>query len=173
MQEERFLFTHHVSRFSQFSMRLSGKPSSVDKFLTEETKAKISEAIQRAEMNTSGEVRIHIESRLKKKQSAFERAVDVFEELTMHETALRNGVLIYVALDDRQFAIIGDQGIHEKVGDSFWQTEKDEMLRYFKAGDICGGIVYFIEQIGYKLQEFFPYQEHDTNELSNDISTGE
>jgi uncharacterized membrane protein len=91
----------------------------------------------------------------------------------MQETKLRNGVLVYVALDDRQFAIIGDQGIHEKVGYDFWDQEKDEMSTYFKQGDIIGGIVYFINQIGEKLQEFFPYQKGDVNELSDEISVGE
>lgn len=149
------------------------KQSSVKKLLIEENKEKIASAIQQAEKNTSGEVRVHIESKTKKKRSALDRAVEVFHQLGMQETKLRNGVLVYVALDDRQFAIIGDQGIHEKVGDDFWDKEKDEMNTYFKQGDIIGGIVYFIDQIGVKLQEFFPYQKGDVNELSDEISVGE
>ena len=82
-------------------------------------------------------------------------------------------ILIYVALDDRTFAIIGDQGIHAKVGENFWEHEKDEMTSYFANNDIIGGIVYFIEKAGEKLKEFFPYQSDDVNELSDDISTGE
>ena len=149
------------------------KQSSVRKLLTEENKEKIASAIQQAEKKTSGEVRVHIESNIKKKKSAFDRAVEVFHQLGMQETTLRNGVLVYVALDDRQFAIIGDQGIHEKVGYDFWDKEKDEMSTYFKQEDIIGGIVYFIEQIGLKLQKFFPYQKGDVDELSDEISVEE
>jgi uncharacterized membrane protein len=148
------------------------KQSNVEKLLTEENKEKIVSATQRAERNTSGEVRVHIESRTNK-TSPLDRAVEVFHQLGMQETRLRNGVLVYVALDERQFAIIGDQGIHEKVGDDFWNKEKDEMTTYFKQGDIIGGIVYFIDQIGEKLKEFFPYQADDVNELSDEISVGE
>jgi uncharacterized membrane protein len=148
------------------------KPSSVNQLLTNENKEKILSAIQQAELNTSGEVRVHIESKLKK-QSAIDRAVAVFEQLDMQNTELRNGVLVYVALDDRQFAIIGDEGIHAKVGENFWNNEKDVMMTYFQRGDMIGGIVYFIEQIGAKLKESFPYQEGDVNELSNEISVGE
>lgn len=147
------------------------KPSSVDRFLTEEHKQKILAAIQHAEKNTSGEVRVHIECQVKK-DSTLDRAVEVFCELGMEATKLRNGVLVYVALEDRQFAIIGDQGIHEKVGDDFWDAEKDRMTAYFQQGDIVGGIVYFIEQIGEKLKTYFPYQKDDINELSDDISVG-
>lgn len=149
------------------------KQASVKKLLTEENKAKIASAIQQAEKSTSGEVRVHIESKVKKKKSVFDRAVEVFHQLGMQETTLRNGVLVYVALDDRQFAIIGDQGIHEKVGHDFWDKEKDEMSTYFKQDDIIGGIVYFINQIGEKLQEFFPYQKGDVNELNDEISVEE
>ena len=149
------------------------KQSNIEKLLTVENKEKIASAIQQAEKNTSGEVRVHIESKTKKKKSSFDRAVEVFHQLGMQETKLRNGVLVYVALDDRQFAIIGDQGIHEKVGADFWDKEKDEMSTYFKQGNIIGGIVYFIDQIGVKLQEFFPYQKGDVDELSDEISVGE
>ena len=148
------------------------KPSNVEKLLTAANKQIIMEAIQRAEKNTSGEVRVHIESKVKGK-SPFDRAVEVFHQLGMQETKLKNGVLVYVALDDRQFAIIGDQGIHAKVGEHFWDHEKEEMLNYFKRNEIIGGIVYFIDKIGAKLKEFFPYQADDVDELSDEISVGE
>ena len=140
--------------------------------MTAANKQIIMEAIQRAEKNTSGEVRVHIESKVKG-ESPFDRAVEVFHQLGMQETKLRNGVLVYVALDHRQFAIIGDQGIHEKVGDHFWDREKEEMINYFKRNEIIGGIVYFIDKIGAKLKEFFPYQADDVDELSDEISVGE
>jgi uncharacterized membrane protein len=148
------------------------KQSSVEKLLTAANKEKILNAVQQAEKDTSGEVRVHIERTLKK-QAAFDRAVEVFEQLGMAATELRNGVLVYVALDDRQFAIIGDEGIYAKVGAHFWDREKDEMTTYFQRGDIIGGIVYFIGQIGAKLKEFFPHRPGDLNELSDEISVGE
>jgi len=149
------------------------KRSNVEALLTDDNKQKIVNAIQQAEKNTSGEVRVHIESKIKKKKTAFDRATQLFDQLGMYKTELRNGVLVYVALDDRQFAIIGDEGIHAKVGENFWEQEKDQMTTYFQQGDIIGGIVYFIEQIGAKLKEFFPYQADDVDELSNEISVGE
>jgi uncharacterized membrane protein len=154
-------------------MLFKRRPKSVERVLTDENKQRIVTAIQAAELNTSGEVRVHIESTLKPKQAVLDRATEVFHELEMHKTALRNGVLVYVALDDRQFAIIGDQGIHAKVGEEFWEAEKDEMTQYFARGEIIGGIVYFVEQIGQKLHAFFPYQADDVNELSDDVSVGD
>ncbi len=152
-------------------MRFAQK-SSVQQLLTQENRETILNAIQEAERKTSGEIRVHIESTLQG-ASPLDAAVEKFDELGMQETALRNGVLIYVALDDRQFAIIGDQGIHEKVGQGFWDDEKDRMTTYFTQGDIIGGIVFAIEQVGDKLTEFFPYQHDDVNELSDEISVGE
>ncbi len=148
------------------------RQSSVDRLMTEENKNKLVEAIGNAEKNTSGEIRVHMESRLKKDISPLDRAVEVFEKLEMHNTELRNGILIYVALDDKKFAIFGDKGINEKVGDNFWNHEKDVMTDYFRRDDIIGGILYFIDRIGEKLKEFFPCQEDDANELSNEISVG-
>ena len=148
------------------------KKTPMEHFLTEENKAQIVNAIQQSERHTSGEIRVHIESGTQK-MSALDRAVEVFYDLGMQKTQLRNGVLVYVAFDNRQFAIIGDQGIHEKVGEHFWEHEKEVMTGYFQQEDILGGIVYFIHQIGEKLKKFFPYQKDDMNELRDDISIGE
>ena len=147
------------------------KQSSLKQLLTESNKAKILDAIRRAELNTSGEIRLHIEPKLKG-SSALDRAADVFYELGMHQTAQRNGVLVYVALDDRQFAILGDEGIHAHVGADFWETEKDAMTAYFKRGELIEGMAYAIEQVGEKLKQYFPYQQGDVNELRDDISIG-
>ncbi len=149
------------------------RQSGAKKLLTEKNKERIARAIQQAEKNTSGEVRLYIEGKIKKKTSVFNRAVEVFHQLGMQKTTLRTGVLVYVALDDREFAIIGDQGIHEKVRQDFWDKERDEMIAYFKQGDIIGGIVYFIGQIGIRLQEHFPYQKDDVNELGDEVSVVE
>jgi uncharacterized membrane protein len=90
----------------------------------------------------------------------------------MHETALRNGVLIYLSTDDRKFAIIGDAGINAVVPPGFWNDVKELMVSYFKKGDLVGGFVLGIEQVGQKLKEFFPYMKDDSNELSDEISYG-
>lgn len=131
---------------------------------------RILEAIQSAELNTSGEIRIHIEKRCKK--DAYSEAVEVFERLGMTKTALRNGVLILVALEDHKFAIIGDKGINEKVGTNFWLETKELMLNHFKDGRIVDGIIEGITDAGEQLQKHFPYKSNDENELDDDISYG-
>jgi len=150
---------------------LFAKPTSVQKLLTPEHVTRIVQAIEAAEQQTSGEVRVHLESSAKG-VAPLDRAVAVFHELGLHKTAHRNGVLLYVALDDRQFAILGDEGIHARVGTDFWHREKDALAGYFSQGNIIGGIVYVIEQIGAKLRAHFPWQADDVNELSNDVSVG-
>jgi uncharacterized membrane protein len=100
----------------------------------------------------------------------FERAVKVFEELNMHETALKNGVLIYVAFKDKKFAIIGDTGIHQKVGSNYWDTLNLEMKNIFAQGHIASGLVQAIISIGHQLSSHFPYLKNDENELSDEIS---
>jgi uncharacterized membrane protein len=150
------------------------RKSSLKAFLTEENRERLREAIEAAEKETSGEIRVHVESRVPKGKTPLERSVDLFDELGMRETRRRNGILIYVALDDRKFAIFGDAGIDEKVGPGFWDHEKNEMENFFRRGDLVGGIEFFIGEIGTKLAEFFPWEEKgDENELSDEISVGE
>lgn len=146
--------------------------SSVDKLLTEENRKKILDAVKTAEGKTSGEIRVHIEAKVKENKSPLDRSIEIFEKLGMRNTEARNGILIYAALDDRKFAIFGDEGINDKVGDEFWEREKEEMTTWFKRGEIISGITYFIERIGEKLETFFPCQDNDANELSDEISTG-
>ena len=120
-------------------------------------KKQLEEAISGLERQTSAEFRIFIERKIPKKStalSAYERALDVFSQLEMHQTAARNGVLIYIAYDDRQCAIIGDIGIHQYVGDDFWQTE---------------GILASMQKIGEHLVRHFPVQPDDQNELDNEV----
>jgi uncharacterized membrane protein len=128
----------------------------------------ISAAIQWAEKNTSGEIRVHIEAECKK--DVLQRATEVFEELNMTQTAQRNGVLIYLALHDKVFAIVGDEGIHQKVPANFWEDIKAEMLTHFTQHHIKEGIIAAIQRAGEKLKEFFPYEKGDTNELSDEVS---
>ncbi|HMO38262.1 MAG TPA: TPM domain-containing protein [Saprospiraceae bacterium] len=139
-------------------------------FFTAAEEARIVAAIQAAERNTSGEIRVHIEKRLEK--DVLTEAQRTFAKLGMHRTQARNGVLIFIAPEHHQFAIIGDQGIHQQVGEHFWQAERDLIATYFRQGDFAGGICAAVEQVGEKLKAFFPFQSDDTNELPDEISYG-
>lgn len=141
---------------------------SPEKSFTKEQKEAMVAAIQQAEKDTSGEIRVHIENRSKIK--VLDRAADVFAELKMHKTALRNGVLIYVALLDHQLAILGDAGINTKVPSNFWDSIKNNMVEKFKQGLITEGICEAVIAAGEQLKTYFPYQEDDVNELPDDIS---
>lgn len=143
--------------------------SEIRKFLSESEEQRVVEAIQEAELNTSGEIRVHIETHHEK--DAYKRAVEVFAALEMHKTAERNGVLIYLATDDHQFAILGDKGIDEKVPDDFWNHIRDLMQENFRKGDFVSGLAEGIKAGGKALSEFFPYRDDDSNELSDEIST--
>lgn len=127
-------------------------------------------AIALAEKDTSGEIRVHIESRCK--EDVLDHAAFIFERLKMHETQARNGILFYLSLDDRKLAILGDVGINQKVDDAFWQTIRDEMIPRFQQNDMVGGLVDGIKKAGLELKKYFPYQTNDKNELSDDISFG-
>lgn len=144
---------------------------SVKNFFSKEQKEKILKAIQEAEKDTSGEIRLHIESGCK--GEPLDRAVKIFEKLKMHKTHLRNGVLIYLAVKDRKFSIFGDEGINKVVPDNFWEEVKDEMRAHFVKGDFATGVSKGIRMAGQKLKEFFPYQQDDVNELSDEISIGD
>ncbi|MBP9995276.1 MAG: TPM domain-containing protein [bacterium] len=140
------------------------------KFFSAEQQDTIVNAIKAAELNTSGEIRVHVENHCK--GDVLDRSVMVFNMLKMKETAARNGVLIYLAVADRKFAIIGDEGINVLVEHDFWNDVKDEMSRHFREGDFTGGVVNGILRVGEKLKAFFPYQSDDVNELPDDISFG-
>jgi uncharacterized membrane protein len=135
---------------------------------SEKEKNEIVEAIQQAELNTSGEIRVHMENHCKGNVEA--RALNLFGRLKMHKTERRNGVLIYLAVKDRLFAIYGDQGINEKVPDDFWDSIRDRMKEKFSKGLFNEGLIAGIQAIGEKLKQYFPYQSDDTNELSDEIS---
>lgn len=130
----------------------------------------IIEAIRLAELNTSGEIRVHVEPKCP--GDAYDRALQVFEELKMHETEQKNGVLFYLAYKDKKFSIVGDEGIHSKVKDSFWNEVRDILTQHFKQNNFTEGLAEGITKAGEKLKSFFPYQSNDSNELSNDISFG-
>lgn len=144
---------------------------SVHSYFTEENKLQITNAVRVAETNTSGEIRVHIEKHCK--DDVLDRAAYIFEKLEMHKTNLRNGVLFYLAFDDRKFAILGDAGINQKVPENFWDKIKETVLEEFKQGNFAEGLSKGIIMAGEQLKIHFPYQKDDANELSDEISFGE
>ena len=142
--------------------------SKTEDFLSKTEEQEIVQAIVEAEKNTSGEIRVHIEEHTEK--SPLERAQEVFFELKMDETQDRNGVLFYVCVSDKKFAILGDKGINEAVESDFWDCTKDTVIANFKEGNFKKGLVEGILRAGERLKKNFPYQSDDTNELSNEIS---
>jgi uncharacterized membrane protein len=144
--------------------------SKIEDFLTKPEEQEIVESIGKAEKNTSGEIRVHIENETS--VAAINRAMEVFRNLNMEDTQERNGVIIYVAVKSKQFAIYGDKGINEKVGADFWNSTKEAMQNHFKSGNFKQGLIDGILKAGEQLKTHFPYQDDDTNELSNEISKG-
>lgn len=136
--------------------------------LSKKQEKKIVEAIREAELNSSGEIRIHIS-----KDSStphLERAVEVFHELNMTDTKDRNGVLFHVSLKDRRFTIIGDEGINAIVPDDFWDEIKNTVIIKFKKEKYVKGLTKGIRMTGKALKKHFPYQEDDLNELPDEIT---
>lgn len=144
---------------------------SVQKYFTEENKLQITNAIRVAETNTSGEIRVHIEKYCK--GDVLDRAAYIFEKLEIHKTELRNGVLFYLAVEDRKFAILGDAGINQKVAEDFWGDIKEGVVGKLKEGLYSDSLAEGIVKAGEQLKEHFPYQDDDINELSDEISFGE
>lgn len=141
---------------------------SSEPLLTEEQEQNVVEAIARAEKMTSGEVRVHIEEECKK--DPLERARKIFHKLKMDRTEQNNGVLIYVATDDRKLAIFGGKAIYEQVGHEFWDDVIEQLSTRFINGQYEIGLVEAVETVGRKLEDLFPYQRDDVNELTNQIS---
>ena len=143
--------------------------SIVRQFLNSKEESEIIDAIREAEKNTSGEIKVHLESSSKK--DPLDRAAEVFDALDMNNTDLRNGVLIYIAVKDRSLAIIGDQGIDEVVPNDFWNDSKDRILKGFSSGNMKQGLIDGILVSGQAMKKYFPYQDGDINEISDDISS--
>ena len=136
--------------------------------LNHEEDQRVVEAIRQAELNTSGEIKVHIENRCK--GDVEQRSLFIFDKLKLNETQLRNGVLIYLAAKDHKFAILGDEGINNVVEDGFWNDVKDLMLSHFKEGRFAEGLEQGIMRCGEKLKTYFPYQSDDINEIPDEIS---
>jgi uncharacterized membrane protein len=144
--------------------------SKLEDFLTRLEEAEVIEAIRTAELNTSGEIRVHLEAH--SNIDPFERAAEVFEFLHMNNTKLSNGVLIYVAVEDRTLVIMGDKGINDVVAADFWESTKDAIITQFKTGHVKQGLVDGILIAGEQLKKHFPYGSGNGNELSDNISVG-
>lgn len=151
----------------------------VEDFLSSEDEAAVIGAIRISEKSTSGEIRIHLEphsnppnTKIAEQKDAIDRAEEVFNMLNMQNTKESNGVLIYVAVEDRTLVIMGDKGINDKVGQDFWESTKDIMINHFKNGEMKLGLVNGILKAGEQLRKHFPYQKDDKNELPDDISVG-
>lgn len=141
-----------------------------ENFFSEEQKLAIQKSIAHAELNTSGEIRVHVDNDCK--EDVLDKAANIFHQLGMDATELSNGVLFYLAVKDKKFAILGDKGINEKVPADFWDTIKNTMQEHFKNAEFTVGLCKGIEMAGEKLKTHFPLQHNDINELSNDVSFG-
>jgi uncharacterized membrane protein len=141
-----------------------------EKFFSEAEKNRIVEAIRKAELSTSGEIKVHIERTCK--GDVLDRAVEVFGMLNMHKTMQSNGVLFYLAVSDHKFAILGDKGLNECVPNDFWNQIKDHMQQLFRDGQFAQGLEEGILKAGDALKTYFPYSDDDINELPDDLSFG-
>ncbi|NJN25839.1 MAG: TPM domain-containing protein [Cyclobacteriaceae bacterium] len=139
-----------------------------EKFLSPEEESEIIEAIRMAEKATSGEIRVHIEGEAT--PNAMLNATAIFDKLGMANTAAKNGVLIYISVASKSFAILGDKGINDVVPHGFWNSTKDAMEQHFRLGDFKSGIVAGVVSVGEQLKKFFPWDEDDKNELPDEIS---
>ncbi len=129
-------------------------------------------AIQEAERNTSGEIRIHLENRTKPDRSIMLQAAKAFNHLGMDDTEQHNGVMIYFAVEDQRFAILADRGINEVVPAGFWNDIAQQMSERFKREEFVQGLTEGVHAIGEQLKQYFPYQADDINELPDEISYG-
>jgi uncharacterized membrane protein len=137
----------------------------------------IAAAVHAAERETSGEIRVHLERRMPRRRGApagdaLVRATHVFHRLQMHATEHRNAVLIYLALEDRKLAIVGDEGVHARVGDEYWQRIRDAMVERLRGGAARDAIVHAVTDVGLVLRKFFPPAPGRPRRLSDDVSLG-
>jgi uncharacterized membrane protein len=135
----------------------------------------IAAAVAAAEHETSGEIRVHLERRLTRPRGAppvdaLARAAEIFTRLGMHATSERNGVLIYLAIEDHKLAIAGDAGVHAHVGDEYWQRVRDAMVERLRRGEPREAVLHAVTEVGQVLRRFFPRRPDDRNELSNQVS---
>ena len=155
---------------------MAGHPAWAQRFLSEPDFDAIAAAIRAAESRTSAEIRVHLERRVprrlfRRRHDALARAQHVFRRLGMHRTAERHGVLIYIAVEERRLAVVGDEGIHARVGDTHWNEVRDLMIEILREkGPPRRALERAIETLGRSLAEHFPRRRDDRNELSDDVS---
>ena len=142
--------------------------NSVENFLSSQEELEIIASIREVETKTSGEIRVHIESSTK--LPIEKRAQEVFHALKMDNTTLKNGVLIYVAVENRAFGIYGDRGINNVVPSLFWTNTRDAIQNHFTTHNFAKGIICGIKTAGLVLEQYFPWHHSDQDELSNNIS---
>jgi len=140
----------------------------LDKFISIEDQRRVVDAIGRAEKMTSGEIRVHLTPKCGK--DVMQDAIRTFNRLKMYKTRHRNAVLIFVAFESHKYAIIGDSGIDDIVPNNYWENEVATLLEFFKINDPAAGLCAVIARVGAKLKAYFPYEDDDVNELSNEIS---
>ncbi len=143
---------------------------SAKKFFTVTQQQAIQEAIVHAEQNTSGEIRVHLEDKCS--GDPMQKALKVFAHLKMQETKLRNAVLFYLAIQDKKFAILGDEGVHAVVPENFWDSIKEHLQQQFKEGKFTEGLCEAVEKAGIQLKMHFPHKRDDVNELKDEVSFG-
>ncbi|MBK9273013.1 MAG: TPM domain-containing protein [Flavobacteriales bacterium] len=141
-----------------------------ERFLTPAERERVKAAIAQAEHATSGELRVHLEDRCE--EDVLDHAAFIFDELGMHRTAARNGVLIYVSVGDHRLAVIGDAGINAVVPPNFWNDVLGVLRLHFAAGRHADGLCEAARMVGEKLKAHFPRRSDDRNELPDDISIG-
>ncbi len=140
-------------------------------FFTKEQQQLMVEAIQEAEKNTSGEVRVFVEGKCEFVDPV-DRAKEIFFSLKMEQTKNRNAVLLYLAMDDHQLALFADEGIYQRLGTQFWNDKVKKIITHFTKDDYTGGICHVIRDIGDALDKEFPYESNDKNELPDEIIFG-
>jgi uncharacterized membrane protein len=147
---------------------MKGPPRWVQRFIAPDDLDAVTRAVGEAEAGTSGEIRVHLEARCPGDPMA--RAVEVFDRLGMGRTALRNGVLIYLAVEDRKLAVIGDAGVHERVPGEYWERLKQALVTELRAGHPRDGLVAAVREVGETLRRHFPRAPDDRNELTDQVS---
>ncbi len=156
---------------------LGRHPGWARRVFTEADLDAIAAAVRDAERGTSAEIRVHVERRVahglrRRTTDPMERARQVFAALAMHRTAHRAGVLVYLAIEDRKLAIVGDEGIHARVGDDYWTGVRDRMVERLRAGAVRGAVIGAVSEVGTSLARFFPRGPDDVDELPDDVSLG-
>ena len=147
-------------------------PEWVATVFSEEDMEAIAQAVRRAEANTTAEIRVHLERNVPARREPLGRAQEIFRRLRMHRTRDRNGVLIYLALEDRKLAIVGDAGIHARVGPMYWEAVRDLMVGHLRAAEPRDAVVRAVDDLGRALVQHFPQRPgQDPDELANEVST--